>query len=93
MQIEQISASRFRYIIGPRTVLIDRGGEDIANNTYGFEIEFCSHDSSVFSFTHVDALQCGFSSPALRLDQQEALFTGKGDALSACPCPTALPGR
>lgn len=30
------------------------GGEQIPNNTYGFEIEFCSHDNSVFAFTHVE---------------------------------------
>jgi hypothetical protein len=33
--------------------LLKKGGEEIPNNTYGFEIEFCSHDNSVFAFTHV----------------------------------------
>jgi len=37
--------------------VITKGGEDILNNTYGFEIEFCSHDSSVFAFTHVDTAE------------------------------------
>ncbi len=37
--------------------VITKGGEDILNNTYGFEIEFCSHDNSVFTFTHVDTAE------------------------------------
>lgn len=34
--------------------VIVKGGESLPNNTYGFEVEFCSHDNSVFAFTHVD---------------------------------------
>lgn len=40
-----------------RVISIDKGGEQIENNTYGFEIEFCTHDSSVFAFTHVDVAE------------------------------------
>lgn len=35
-------------------MVVGKGGEDIPNNTYGFEIEFCTHDNSVFAFTHVE---------------------------------------
>lgn len=35
-------------------MVVGKGGEDIPNNTYGFEIEFCTHDNSVFVFTHVE---------------------------------------
>jgi hypothetical protein len=37
-------------------VVIVEGGEQIVPNTYGFEVEFCSHDNSVFMFTHVDVM-------------------------------------
>ena len=37
-----------------RSIDIAKGGEQLPNNTYGFELEFCTHDSSVFTFTHVD---------------------------------------
>lgn len=37
-------------------IVIVEGGEQIVPNTYGFEIEFCSHDNSVFMFTHVDVM-------------------------------------
>ncbi|GAA0762312.1 hypothetical protein LRH25_22635 [Ideonella azotifigens] len=33
-----------------------RGAEQMPNNTYGFEIEFCSHDNPVFAFTHVKVM-------------------------------------
>jgi hypothetical protein len=36
------------------------GGEDIPWNSYGFEIEFCTHDSTVFSFTHMHAAYFDF---------------------------------
>lgn len=35
-------------------IVIEKGGEQLPDNTYGFELEFCAHDSSVFAFTHVD---------------------------------------
>ncbi|MGJ4912887.1 hypothetical protein ACQR10_28800 [Bradyrhizobium sp. HKCCYLRH2060] len=38
-----------------RQVVIASGGEQISPNSYGFEIEFCSHNSWVFQFTHVEA--------------------------------------
>ncbi len=41
----------------PRIV---KGGEEIPDNTYGFEVEFCSHDNSVFVFTHVEVLTFEF---------------------------------
>ncbi|HSI50489.1 MAG TPA: hypothetical protein VLA61_19660 [Ideonella sp.] len=33
-----------------------RGAEQLPNNTYGFEIEFCSHDNPIFTFTHVEVM-------------------------------------
>ncbi|MGS7842710.1 hypothetical protein [Stenotrophomonas forensis] len=36
-------------------IVVDSGGEAIPSNTYGMEIEFCTHDSEVFAFTHVVA--------------------------------------
>jgi hypothetical protein len=89
MQVEKLSPSRLRYTIGDRTIFIEKGGEDIPNNTYGFEIEFCTHDSSVFTFTHVDALQCGFAPLGLTPLQVEALVTGTGEALSTIPQPNS----
>ncbi len=43
------------------SVLIASGGEELAPNSYGFEIEFCSHDRAVFQFTHVDAAEIVFT--------------------------------
>ena len=37
-----------------KQVIIASGGEQLEPNTYGFEIEFCSHNCPVFGFTHVD---------------------------------------
>ncbi|MFV1847648.1 hypothetical protein ACNJRW_15790 [Stenotrophomonas maltophilia] len=34
---------------------IGKGGEALPDNTYGIEIEFCTHDSVIFAFTHVVA--------------------------------------
>lgn len=39
-----------------KTITIGKGGEFLQKNTYGFEIEFCSHDSCVFAFTHIEVL-------------------------------------
>lgn len=36
-------------------ITVGKGGEAIPWNTYGMEIEFCTHDSSIFAFTHVAA--------------------------------------
>ena len=41
-------------------LVIGKGGESIADNTYGIEIEFCTHDSVVFQFTHVEAASFHF---------------------------------
>ncbi|PSM15591.1 hypothetical protein [Stenotrophomonas maltophilia] len=34
---------------------IGKGGEALTDNTYGIEIEFCTHDSVIFAFTHIVA--------------------------------------
>lgn len=34
---------------------IGKGGEALTDNTYGIEVEFCTHDSVIFAFTHVVA--------------------------------------
>lgn len=41
----------------PGLPVVGRGGENIPNNTYGFEVEFCSHDNSVFAYTHIEIAQ------------------------------------
>lgn len=47
------------------TTIIDKGGEQLDNNTYGFEIEFCAHDNPVFAFTHVDVADIQITLPNL----------------------------
>ena len=44
-------------------ITIGKGGEVLPDNTYGFEVEFCTHDSSVFSFTHVTAAEISIVFP------------------------------
>jgi hypothetical protein len=38
---------------GSGEITIAKGGEQITSNTYGFEVEFCSHRNDVFQFTHL----------------------------------------
>lgn len=47
------------------TTIIDKGGEQIVKNTYGFEIEFCTHDNPVFAFTHVEVAKIPIILPNL----------------------------
>ncbi|HTF05071.1 MAG TPA: hypothetical protein VK826_13680 [Bacteroidia bacterium] len=61
-------------------VTIDKGGEEIPDNTYGFEIEFCSHDNSVFAFTHVDTVNI-FIRVQGRADEEWKIETDSGNVL------------
>jgi hypothetical protein len=76
MQVEQLfgGVTRYTLVDGYTQIVVAKGGEDIANNTYGFEIEFCSHDSSVFTFTHVNVLHFAFGKARLPEDELNALF-------------------
>lgn len=50
---------RLGWIVSTRPqvqgITIGKGGEALTDNTYGIEIEFCTHDSVIFAFTHVVA--------------------------------------
>jgi len=63
-------------------IIIDKGGEQIPDNTYGFEIEFCTHDNSVFAFTHMDvaAIQLSMSD---QTTHEWKLETDSGNVLEA----------
>jgi hypothetical protein len=50
---DETSCRFYEYYKFSETI-IKKGGEEINNNTYGFEIEFCTHDSVILSFTHVE---------------------------------------
>jgi len=41
----------------PVTISLTGDGEDIRGNVYTFDIEFCTHDCSVFAFANVDVLK------------------------------------
>ncbi|WP_267380393.1 MULTISPECIES: hypothetical protein [unclassified Sphingomonas] len=60
---------------GGRRIVIEQGGESLANNSYGLELEFCSHDSSVFTFTHVEVLHIDFALPVMT-DRERLQLTG-----------------
>jgi hypothetical protein len=66
-------------------ISISVGGENIVPNTYGFEIEFCSHDSSVFMFTHVDVLSIAISS--LNKKMEWKIETDSGGVLELVTSP------
>lgn len=70
----------------PLTIRIQKGGEVLDPNTYGFEIEFCSQDSPVFGYTHV---------PAMTLNVDGAtpwkVETDSGDVFEIVSPPLAFP--
>lgn len=73
------------------TTIIDKGGEQIVKNTYGFEIEFCTHDSPVFAFTHVEVAKIPIVLPNLAPSDRIRdwkLETDSGNVLELVTDPT-----
>lgn len=70
--------------------VISKGGENIPDNTYGFEIEFCSHDNSVFAFTHVDTaeIQVFFGDDSA---ERWSIETDSGNVLELVSPPLKFP--
>jgi hypothetical protein len=76
-------------------IVIAKGGEQLLNNTYGFELEFCTHDSSVFAFTHVDiaTVQVHFNGGAEKGGQtiDWKVETDSGNVLELVTTPINFP--
>lgn len=70
---------------------INKGGEDIPNNTYGFEIEFCSHDNSVFAFTHVDTAAITVTRQGGQFSDEWKIETDSGNVLELVSPPLRFP--
>jgi hypothetical protein len=76
------------------TTIIDKGGEQIVNNTYGFEVEFCTHDNPVFAFTHVDVARIQITLPNLDPEKRQRSWkieTDSGNVLELVTDPTHFP--
>jgi hypothetical protein len=69
----------------PVAITIASGGEQIENNTYDFAIEFCTHDSSVFAFTHVPVMEVGVRQACWTVE------TGSGNVLALVTGPNVFP--
>lgn len=71
----------------PGLPVIGRGGEDLPNNTYGFEVEFCSHDNSVFAYTHIEIAQLVIHFQGNRAAEIWHLETDSGNVLELVTSP------
>lgn len=69
--------------------VITQGGEEIQNNTYGFEVEFCSHDNSVFAFTHVDTALISIQGQGINIIWR--IETDSGNVLELVTSPINFP--